>query len=223
MTPACNPEAIDLAITKEVDNDTPLLQSNITFIITLENTTMDRVLDILVNDLIGNGFEYVSHVASKGLYDQTSGVWSITELIPEESITLEITVTVTTSGQLQNTATIASSFPTDAVESNNTSTVSVQVNQSPCQDPGTLCNIFSPNGDGINDTLVFIDPNNEYANNTLEVFDRYGNSVFEMQSYDSSWDGTGSSGDLPKGTYFYILDLAGDGTEIVKGWIQIIR
>ena len=223
LTPACNPEAIDLAITKEVDNDTPLLQSNITFTITLENTTMDRVLDILVNDLIGDGFEYVSHTASKGLYDQVSGMWSIAELIPEESVTLEITVTVTISGQLQNTATIASSFPTDAVESNNTATVSVQVNQSPCQDPGTLCNIFSPNGDGINDTLVFIDPNNEYPNNMLEVFDRYGNSVFEMQSYDSSWDGTGSSGDLPKGTYFYILDLAGDGTEIVKGWIQIIR
>ncbi|WP_396590626.1 gliding motility-associated C-terminal domain-containing protein [Allomuricauda sp. R78024] len=223
LTPACNPEAIDLAITKEVDNDTPLLQSNITFTITLENTTMDRVLDILVNDLIGDGFEYVSHTASKGLYDQVSGMWSIAELIPEESVILEITVTVTTSGQLQNTVTIASSFPTDAVSSNDTATVSVQVNQSPCQDPGTLCNIFSPNGDGINDTLVFIDPNNDFPNNKLEVFDRYGNSVFEMQGYDSTWDGTGSSGDVPKGTYFYILDLVGDGSEIVKGWIQIIR
>jgi gliding motility-associated-like protein/uncharacterized repeat protein (TIGR01451 family) len=223
LTPSCNPEPIDLAITKEVDNDTPLLQSSITFTITLENTTMDRVLDILVNDLIGNGFQYVSHTASKGLYDQTTGVWSIAELMPEESVILEITVTVTTSGQLQNTVTIASSFPIDAVDSNNMAMVAVQVNQSPCQDPGTLCNIFSPNGDGINDTLVFVDPNNDYPNNTLEVFDRYGNSVFEMQSYDSSWDGTGSSGNLPKGTYFYILDLNGDGVEIVKGWIQIVR
>ncbi|MEX0362363.1 MAG: gliding motility-associated C-terminal domain-containing protein, partial [Allomuricauda sp.] len=31
------------------------------------------------------------------------------------------------------------------------------------------------------------------------------------------------SGDVPDGTYFYVLDLQGDGTEIVKGWIQIIR
>ncbi len=226
LTLACNPDPIDLAISKEVDNETPLLQSNVTFTITLENTTMERVLDIEVNDLIAadSGFEYVSHTASNGLYDQTTGIWSIAELTAEEVVTLEITVTVLTSGQLQNTATIASSLPLDNDESNNTATVSVQANQTPCQTPGTLCNIFSPNGDGINDRLIFIDDAaGTYANNKLEVFDRYGNSVFEMERYDSSWDGTGSSGDVPKGTYFYILDLRGDGTEIVKGWIQIIR
>ncbi|WP_187269474.1 T9SS type B sorting domain-containing protein, partial [Flagellimonas hymeniacidonis] len=226
LTLACNPDPIDLAISKEVDNETPLLQSNVTFTITLENTTMERVLDIVVNDLIAadSGFEYVSHTASNGLYDQTTGIWSIAALTAEEVVTLEITVTVLTSGQLQNTATIVSSLPLDNDESNNTATVSVQANQTPCQTPGTLCNIFSPNGDGINDRLIFIDDAaGTYANNKLEVFDRYGNSVFEMERYDSSWDGTGSSGDVPKGTYFYILDLRGDGTEIVKGWIQIIR
>ncbi|WP_055394335.1 gliding motility-associated C-terminal domain-containing protein [Flagellimonas eckloniae] len=223
LTIACNPEDIDLAITKEVDNDAPLLESNITFTITLENTTMDRVLDIIVNDLIGAGFEYVTHTASKGVYDQTTGVWSISELTSEEIITLDITVTVLVPGELQNTATIVSSFPNDGVESNNTDIVSIRVSESPCKDPGTICNIFSPNGDGINDTLVFIDPNNEYSNNNFQVFDRYGNSVFEMQGYDSTWDGTGSNGDLPKGTYFYIMDLNGDGSEIEKGWIQIIR
>ncbi len=223
LTPACNPDPIDLAIAKEVDNDTPLLESNVNFTITLENTTMDRVLDIVVNDLLDAGFEYISHTASSGNYDQTTGVWSINELAAEETVTLEIRATVIVSGQLQNTATIASSFPIDGIAENNTATVTLQVNQSPCSDPGTLCNIFSPNGDGINDTLVFIDPNGDFPNNKLEVFDRYGNSVFEMDSYDSSWDGTGSNGNLPKGTYFYLLDLRGDGTEVVKGWIQIIR
>ncbi|WP_420602768.1 gliding motility-associated C-terminal domain-containing protein [Flagellimonas sp.] len=222
LIPSCDPDPIDLAIAKEVNNDTPLLQNNIIFTITLENNTTDRVLDIIVNDVLDSGFEYVSHTVTKGAYDQTTGVWSISELISEERITLEITVTAVAAGQIQNTATIASSFPIDGDTSNNTSTVTVQVNRSPCETPGTICNIFSPNGDGINDRLVFVDPNNEYPNNSLEVFDRYGNSVFEMERYDSSWDGTGSSGDLPKGTYFYILDL-GDGTEVVKGWIQIIR
>ena len=96
------------------------------------------------------------------------------------------------------------------------------MNRSPCETPGTLCNIFSPNnGDNINNTLILVS-HQDYPNNDLKVFDRYGNSVFEMKGYDSSWDGTGSSGDLPKGTYFYILDL-GDDSEVVKGWIQIIR
>ncbi|MCL6268237.1 Calx-beta domain-containing protein, partial [Flagellimonas myxillae] len=225
LTPACNPPDIDLAITKDVDDDTPLLQSNVTFTITLENTTMDRVLDIVVMDLVDadSGFEYVSHNASIGGYDQTTGIWAIGEMGPEESATLDITVTVLVSGTLQNTATITSSFPNDGVASNNTASVSIQVNQSPCQTPGTLCNIFSPNnGDGINDLLVLVN-HQDYPQNNLQIFDRYGNSVFEMQGYDSSWNGTRDGKDVPDGTYFYILDLEGDGTEIVKGWIQIIR
>ncbi|MEO1548586.1 MAG: gliding motility-associated C-terminal domain-containing protein [Bacteroidota bacterium] len=62
----------------------------------------------------------------------------------------------------------------------------------------------------------------EFENNSLEVFDRYGNSVFQTNNYDSTWDGTGDDGQLPKGTYFYVLDL-GDDSEPQKGWIQIIR
>ena len=225
LTPACNPDPIDLAITKEVDNEQPLLNSNITFTITLENTTMDRVLDIVVNDVLDNSLDYVSHTASNGLFDPTTGVWSVDELTAEQSITLVITVTVTASGNFQNTASLTSSFPTDGVVDNNSATVTFTVNRSQCEDPGTICNIFSPNGDGINDRLILVG-HEQFSNNKLEVFDRYGNSVFEMNNYNSSWDGTGSNGDLPKGTYFYILDLNttdNSDVDVVKGWIQIIR
>ena len=83
---------------------------------------------------------------------------------------------------------------------------------------GEACDV---NGDGINDT-VYINCIADYPNNTLHVYDRYGNEVFTASGYDNTWMGTGKNGDLPKGTYFYILDL-GDGTEVRKGWIQIIR
>lgn len=221
LTPDCNPEDIDLAITKEVNRDEVLLNQNVTFTITVENTTMDRVLDIVVSDVLDSGFTHVSDAPSKGVYDEITGEWTIDELAPEEIVVLEITVTVTAAGTLQNTATLVSSFPNDGVASNNTATVSVQVNRSQCEDPGTICNIFSPDGDGINDLLTLVD-HTAYPSNTFEVFDRYGNSVFQMKGYDSSWDGTGKNGDLPKGTYFYVLDL-GDGSEVVKGWIQIVR
>ncbi|MER3374107.1 MAG: gliding motility-associated C-terminal domain-containing protein, partial [Allomuricauda sp.] len=225
LTPDCNPMDIDLAITKDVDEDEPLLGDRITFTITLENVDMARVLDIVVTDLLDDAFEYVSHQTSMGTYDQVSGEWLIDELTAvDQTATLEITVNTTTAGSVQNTATITSSFPADGVASNNTATVPIQVNRSPCVDPGTLCNIFSPDGDRVNQFLKFVDPQNEYPENKLEIFDRYGNSVFQMDGYDSSWDGTGKNGeDLPKGTYFYILDLNGDGSEVVKGWIQIVR
>ncbi len=222
LTPECNPVDIDLAITKEVNETEVLLNSNITFTITVENTTMDRVLDIVVSDLLGNGFEYESSTPSKGSYDETTGEWIIDELDAEEVVTLEISVSVNESGTLENTASLLSSFPNDGFAENNADTAEVVVNRSGCEDPGTICTIFSPNGDGRNDTLTLVD-HTSYPNNSFEVFDRYGNSVFQMNGYDSSWDGTGKNGDLPKGTYFYILDLNGDGTDVVKGWIQIVR
>ncbi len=222
LTPDCNPEDIDLAITKEVNRSEVLLNQQVTFTITVENTTMDRILDIVVSDALGNGFEYQSHSASTGTYDPGTGEWLINQLVAEEIVTLEITVQVTLVETLQNTASLVSSFPNDGIPENNSATASVTVNRSQCEDVGTICTIFSPNGDGINDALTLVG-HEQFPNNTFEVFDRYGNSVFQMNGYDSSWDGTGKNGDLPKGTYFYILDLNGDGSDVVKGWIQIVR
>ncbi len=215
---------IDLVLTKEVDNAGPLLDDIITFTITLENTTMDRVLDIVVTDVLDEAFEYVGDDATLGTYDPNTGEWTIPDLASDvATATLEITVRVTELGTFSNTAVLTSSLPVDDVTNNNTATVSVTVGRDQCTDPGTLCTIFSPNNDGVNDRLKFVDPNGDYTNNRLEIFDRYGNSVFAMDGYDSSWDGTGKNGAVPKGTYFYILDLHGDGAEVVKGWIQIIR
>lgn len=216
-------EDVDLAITKAVDDDNVLLNSEVTFTITVENLAEDRTIDIVVNDLLDrNVFEYISDEPSTGSYNDLTGAWIIDSLEGGQSAALNIRVRVIAIGMHQNTATIASSFPNDGNASNNSDAVSVNVYPSPCVDPGTICNIFTPNGDGINDNLKLVD-HQLYTNNSLEVFDRYGNSVFQMDGYDSSWDGTGKNGELPKGTYFYILDLYGDGTEVVKGWIQIIR
>lgn len=216
-------EAIDLAVTKQLKDEIAyLLGDPITFIITLENVEGKTVTDIVVSDLLDDAFQYEGHQATLGDYDPTTGEWTIDNMpATDATATLEITVISTTAGTFQNTATLVASLPNDGVASNNTATVSVQVNRSQCEDPGTICNIFSPNGDGVNDRLTLVD-HASYPNNTFEVFDRYGNSVFQMDGYDSSWDGTGKNGDLPKGTYFYLLDL-GDGSEVVKGWIQIVR
>ncbi len=221
LTPDCDAEPIDLEVLKAVDNDTPLVDEEITFTITLINLTMDRVIDVVVEDLLAPEFQYISSEPSKGFYAPETGVWQIDEVAPEEELTLQITVLVLVPGNLENTAVLQDSFPLDADETNNSSTVEIRVSRSPCQDCGTICNMFSPNGDGVNDLLVLNCPE-DYPNNTFEVFDRYGNSVFSAQGYNGTWDGTGKNGDLPKGTYFYILDL-GDGSEPTKGWIQIVR
>ena len=51
-------------------------------------------------------------------------------------------------------------------------------------------NIFSPNGDGINDEFrpVYKDPT-QISNYTLDVFDRWGSLVYHSDDLDQGWDG----------------------------------
>jgi gliding motility-associated-like protein len=90
---------------------------------------------------------------------------------------------------------------------------------------------FSPNGDGLNDFLVIPGIEN-YPNNKLMIFNRWGNKVFEKEGYLNEWDGTAKSGQfvfggsdetLPTGTYFYILNLGVPDIEPLQGWIYIYR
>ena len=81
---------------------------------------------------------------------------------------------------------------------------------------------FSPNGDGINDFFE-VRGLNEFPVNSLAVFNRWGDEVFRMASYDGSWDGRWK-GDQPlaDGTYYYVLEL-GEGNEPKSGYVVIHR
>ena len=214
---------IDLALEKTVDKESVLVGREVIFTITLTNLSQIMVTNIAVNDLVSpaTGFQYVSHSASKGLYDAVAGVWQLDEILAEEVVTLTITAQVPDVGTYLNVAAIVDSFPEDSNATNDRATATVTVTPRSTDECGFLFNQISPNGDGINDA-VYINCIEDYPNNTLQIFDRYGNEVFTASGYDNTWMGTGKNGDLPKGTYFYILDL-GDGTEVRKGWIQIIR
>jgi gliding motility-associated-like protein len=86
-----------------------------------------------------------------------------------------------------------------------------------------IFNGISPNGDGLNDTWKILGIE-QFPNNRVQVFNRWGNLVFEQEAYSEAtfWDGRWSGRDLPDGTYFYILDL-GDGSATQKGFIELLR
>ena len=214
---------IDLSIEKVVDKESILVGREVTFTITLTNLSQILVTNVAVNDLVSPalGFQYVSSMVTKGVYNEIAGVWQLEEVLADEVNTLTITAMVPEVGTYQNIAAIVDSFPEDSNSANNSASASVTVTPRSTDECGFLFNQISPNGDGFNDA-VYINCIEDYPINTLEIYDRYGNEVFKASNYDNTWMGTGKNGDLPKGTYFYILDL-GDGTEVRKGWIQIIR
>ena len=223
LTPDCAPDPIDLEITKTVDIMRPKVDDIIEFTVTLTNLSMDRVIAISINEILTaeRGFEYVSHTVTAGQYNVANGSWQIQEIQGEEVNTLIIRAKVLPEGDYLNTAEVVASFPRDNNAQNNVATITVEVQKRSNDDCGFMFNQFSPNNDGINDYLI-INCITNYPNNTLEIFDRYGNQVYKTVRYDNNWNGSGKNGDLPKGTYYYVLDL-GDGSPITKGWIQIIR
>jgi gliding motility-associated-like protein len=85
----------------------------------------------------------------------------------------------------------------------------------------TIPNTFSPNGDGIND-LWNIDALITYPEARIQVFDRYGQSVYQSTGYSKPWDGTSNGKQAPAGTYYYIIDLK-NTTPKLSGWVLIVR
>jgi len=86
---------------------------------------------------------------------------------------------------------------------------------------------FSPNGDGINDKWTVFGLT-EYPKNTVQVFDRWGDMVFEKTNYQSDWDGVSTGGaPLPDATYYYLVKLnepsKTGGDNIFKGAVLIRR
>ncbi|GAC1438193.1 MAG: hypothetical protein NVSMB63_01390 [Sediminibacterium sp.] len=82
-------------------------------------------------------------------------------------------------------------------------------------------NAFSPNGDGINDTwkIRYLE---SYPGATVDVFDRYGQTVFSAVGYDVEWDGTLKGKPLPVGTYYYIINPK-NGRQLISGSVTIVK
>lgn len=71
-----------------------------------------------------------------------------------------------------------------------------------------LPNIFTPNGDGMNDFCTVKGKN--LAVFQMKVFNRLGDVIFESQSIDNSWDGKDKFGEnISPGTYFYLISARG--------------
>jgi gliding motility-associated-like protein len=85
---------------------------------------------------------------------------------------------------------------------------------------------FSPNGDNKNDLFV-IKGLPTGIDNTLTIFNRWGNKVYSKSNYDNTWNGTpnvnGTLGTekLPPGTYYYILEFKGGDIKNMNGFIVL--
>lgn len=103
-----------------------------------------------------------------------------------------------------------------ALTSDSGCTDTVQINYR-ITDDIVKVNVITPNGDGVNDYLVF--PNlQKFPNNHLKIFNRWGVLIADLPQYRNFWDGNL----VPDGTYFYTLYLE-EGEPPLKGSFTILR
>ena len=92
----------------------------------------------------------------------------------------------------------------------------------------TVYNEFTPNEDGSND-VFYIKCAENYPNNKLEIYNRYGNLVYKIKGYKNQWkgeanvSGTFSGNVLPTGTYYYIFNTGETTNSSKSGWLYIMR
>jgi gliding motility-associated-like protein len=77
-------------------------------------------------------------------------------------------------------------------------------------------NVFTPNGDDKNDYFEIFGILN-FPQSNLQVYNRWGNLVYENSNYTNKWKGD----DLPTGVYFYTLKRS-DGKSY-EGYVHILR
>jgi gliding motility-associated-like protein len=80
--------------------------------------------------------------------------------------------------------------------------------------------VLSPNNDGVNDFWVIKDIE-LFPNSEVVVYDRWSQEVFSAKGYQNNWDGKGLNGQLPDGTYYFVVKF--DETNIIKGTVTIVR
>ena len=80
---------------------------------------------------------------------------------------------------------------------------------------------LSPNGDGHNDCLILDHLEDIEDIDKIEVFNRYGTKIYEMNEYVDQWCGVDQDGKIvPVGTYFYIIYF-NSTKEPITSWIYV--
>jgi gliding motility-associated-like protein/uncharacterized repeat protein (TIGR01451 family) len=210
----------DLRISKTVNIVAPNIGENVIFTITVNNDGASTFADIIVSEVLPDGYEFVDVTVSTGTYDVVTGIWSIPVLDAGQEAVMNLEAKVLFGGNYENIVYILDSSPIDIDLANNEARANLVPS---CL---TVYSEFSPNNDGLNETFQ-IDCIEFYPNNKLEVFNRYGSPVYKKGGYANDFDGTANvdgvvkrGEQLPAGTYFYVLEVDGQAK---TGWLYIAR
>ena len=170
-------------------------------------------------------------VTAAFIADPTTGVSPLTVNFTNQSIGA-----ITFNWTFGNGNTSTNQNPNTIYNTNGTFTVMLIASSGSCSDTAyatiiindglslEIPNVFTPNGDGTND--LFHIKSTGIKEISLQIFNRWGEKLYEFSGPKAEWDGINSNGNkVADGTYFYFVKAIGfDGKEIEKhGTVNLFR
>jgi len=112
---------------------------------------------------------------------------------------------------------------TDAFNCSANETYTLAPAASPCNQGAMVPDIFSPNGDNINDVLYVYGKN--IKDIVFVIYSRFGNKLFESTDMGIGWDGKYNGVEMPSGVYaYYLIVTFNDGSADIKhGDVTLVR
>lgn len=100
------------------------------------------------------------------------------------------------------------------------SIVTLELTVLDCEALLEISNICTPNDDDKNDTWKVSDLN-QIDGCTVQIFNRWGQLLYETDNYQNDWDGTHEGAPLPDGVYYYVISC--DEDRNYQGSINLMR
>lgn len=178
----------DIAVTKSVDEPSPIVDATVHYTVTATNTGTGTVTALQVEDALPSGVTFVSATPTQGVYDNTNGVWFVGSLTSGgvASLDLEVAVDSNAVGTLiTNTASFLSMTQTDTDSSNDSQSVDISVaginiskSALTISDPLGSTNAKAIPGASVRYTIDVVNPSPLFAdNNSMVLIDALPPSI----------------------------------------------
>ena len=176
----------DLSLTKETTAQDKL---DVTFTITVTNNSeLFTETNAIVTDDLPSGLTYVSSTASVGAYDETTGIWNVGSLAPDQIETLVMICEINSTGDdYVNNASVTGDFLDKKLE-NNKDSATIELFTADIDAVKDDGEAFYQIGGELNYTITVTNKGPQKALN-VKVFDPMPHETTEM-----SWEGNNNSG-----------------------------
>lgn len=209
-----------VALSLFTSSDSKQVTTNEPFEYTIGVKNQDTVTatNLSITDTLPTALTFVkvtNAADGKADYDPATNLltWKMDQLKGGAYSELRFTVNASKHGMMKNIVKVAA----DQKNTNSKNDIAVDYKEI---SGVAIPNVFTPNGDGKNDTFT-IPYISQFQENELIIINRWGGTVYQAKNYQNNWTGD----KLDEGTYFYSLKVKNSSGqyEQYKGYLTLLR